>query len=170
MECERVLQEDSSTFDYHEGLMDLPVGYRFIPTDQELVLHYLLNKLQSKPLPCSVIVDISADELYSKPPNQLGINLFAREELFFFIHYNGNHRVDRMVGDGIGRWKIIGEETSTYSWEGFEFVFKKISLCYYSGKRSRGRRTKWVMVEHHLIREHKECVLGRIKRGELYTS
>ena len=35
--------------------MKLPIGYRFHPTDQELILHYLLPKAFASPLPSSII-------------------------------------------------------------------------------------------------------------------
>lgn len=37
------------------GGMRLPIGYRFHPTEQELILHYLLPKAFASPLPSSII-------------------------------------------------------------------------------------------------------------------
>jgi len=37
------------------GGMKLPIGYRFHPTEQELILHYLLPKAFASPLPSSII-------------------------------------------------------------------------------------------------------------------
>lgn len=46
--------EKNSNFVINGGLK-LPIGYRFHPTDEELVLHYLKRKVLSIPLPASVI-------------------------------------------------------------------------------------------------------------------
>lgn len=51
--------------------MELPAGYKFMPTDEELVLH-LFNKVFGKPLPAEVIQEIVASKLFEKPPKSLG--------------------------------------------------------------------------------------------------
>jgi len=38
-----------------KGGIKLPIGFRFCPTDQELLLHYLKNKAFAQQLPASVI-------------------------------------------------------------------------------------------------------------------
>lgn len=55
----------------------LPPGFRFDPTDQELVLYYLKPKVFSLPLPASVIPEIS---LKKYDPWDLPGNMF----LFLF--------------------------------------------------------------------------------------
>jgi len=40
-----------------KGGIKLPIGFRFCPTDQELLLHYLKNKAFALQLPASVISD-----------------------------------------------------------------------------------------------------------------
>lgn len=45
-----------------------PPGFRFHPSDEELITHYLLNKLKSNPLPADVIAEI---ELYNFNPWEL---------------------------------------------------------------------------------------------------
>lgn len=67
-------------------LAELPVGYRFLPTDEELVTHYLMNKAFYKPLPAHVGQDINASELYSKPPNTLG-NYFLFPPPLYHLHF-----------------------------------------------------------------------------------
>ncbi|KAF4392811.1 hypothetical protein F8388_010834 [Cannabis sativa] len=60
----------------------LPVGYRFIPSDEELVAFYLVKKVFDKSLPqlvATIITDISQREFYSKPPKQLGTDILAWE-------------------------------------------------------------------------------------------
>ncbi|PIA40769.1 hypothetical protein AQUCO_02400081v1 [Aquilegia coerulea] len=46
----------------------LPPGYRFHPTDEELVVHYLKKKIASDPLPVSIIAEV---DLYKFDPWEL---------------------------------------------------------------------------------------------------
>lgn len=41
-----------------DGAVNLPPGFRFQPTDEEIVFQYLARKVTSSPLPASVIPDI----------------------------------------------------------------------------------------------------------------
>ncbi|KAL0357440.1 UNVERIFIED_CONTAM: NAC domain-containing protein [Sesamum calycinum] len=68
----------------------LPPGYRFVPTDEELILFYLQNKVCFRPLPCEAVKDINANELYSNPPNTIVNFTLAdnKKEWYFFIHQN----------------------------------------------------------------------------------
>ncbi|RVW85593.1 hypothetical protein CK203_037587 [Vitis vinifera] len=63
-----VAEGDKATF----SLKQLPMGYRFLPTDEELVVYYLINKAFYRPLPAEVIPDIREREFYSSPPSDLG--------------------------------------------------------------------------------------------------
>ncbi|KAL0355403.1 UNVERIFIED_CONTAM: NAC domain-containing protein JA2 [Sesamum radiatum] len=53
-------------------LQELPVGWRFAPTDEELIASYLTNKVFVGSLPARVIEEIDADEFYNKRPQDLG--------------------------------------------------------------------------------------------------
>ncbi|ESR53952.1 hypothetical protein CICLE_v10023783mg [Citrus x clementina] len=52
--------------------MELPVGYRFKPTDEELVFHYLINKACNRALPAQAVKEITARDLYLKHPKCSG--------------------------------------------------------------------------------------------------
>jgi hypothetical protein len=47
---------------------DLPPGFRFHPTDEELVVHYLKKKAASAPLPVAIIAEV---DLYKFDPWEL---------------------------------------------------------------------------------------------------
>lgn len=52
---------------------NLPPGFRFHPTDEELVVHYLKKKATSAPLPVSIIAEV---DLYKFDPWELpGTNI-----------------------------------------------------------------------------------------------
>ena len=50
----------------------LPPGFRFHPTDEELIIHYLCNQATSKPCAASIIpeVDIYKFDAWELPGNQ----------------------------------------------------------------------------------------------------
>lgn len=56
---------DSSSGSQHP---QLPPGFRFHPTDEELVVHYLKRKAASAPLPVTIIAEI---DLYKFDPWEL---------------------------------------------------------------------------------------------------
>jgi hypothetical protein len=47
---------------------NLPPGFRFHPTDEELVVHYLKRKAASAPLPVAIIAEV---DLYKFDPWEL---------------------------------------------------------------------------------------------------
>ena len=53
------MEEEISTY------LQLPPGFRFHPTDEELVTYYLQSKLSASPLPLSIIADV---DLYKFDP------------------------------------------------------------------------------------------------------
>ncbi|KAF3789654.1 NAC domain-containing protein 72 [Nymphaea thermarum] len=60
----------------------LPPGFRFYPTDEELVVHYLFKKVASPSFSVSVITDI---DLYKFDPWDLpGKAMFGEKEWCFF--------------------------------------------------------------------------------------
>lgn len=54
-------REPNSSFQF-------PPGFRFHPSDEELIVHYLQKKVTSHPLPASVIAEI---DLYKYNPWEL---------------------------------------------------------------------------------------------------
>lgn len=56
---------DSSTSSQQPNL---PPGFRFHPTDEELVVHYLKKKITSAPLPVAIIAEV---DLYKFDPWEL---------------------------------------------------------------------------------------------------
>uniref|UniRef100_A0A2C9VQJ9 NAC domain-containing protein n=2 Tax=Manihot esculenta TaxID=3983 RepID=A0A2C9VQJ9_MANES len=169
-----------------EILAQLPVGYKFLPTDEELVIHYLMNKLLNRLLPANIAPDIDASEFYSKPPNSLSVSFplsmvspsCGEREWYFFIHehedFLGKSRERiRMVGDGTGFWRSSGLEKYIRNSDGRVLAFKS-RFFYFSGNDANAKKTHWKMDQYRL---HNQCpapdhnskdeqwVLGKLKRG-----
>lgn len=62
------LMENMGDSSIGPGHPHLPPGFRFHPTDEELVVHYLKKKAASVPLPVSIIAEI---DLYKFDPWEL---------------------------------------------------------------------------------------------------
>lgn len=74
---------------------ELPPGFRFHPTDQELIIHYLKKKVSSSPNPqVSIIADV---DIYKFNPWELpGDSFFStilldNSYLFFHFHFNSSY-------------------------------------------------------------------------------
>jgi len=54
---------------------NLPPGFRFHPTDEELILHYLRKKVASIPLPVAIIAEV---DIYKFDPWELpGLSIYV---------------------------------------------------------------------------------------------
>lgn len=60
--------ESPASFSGSHQQPQLPPGFRFHPTDEELVVHYLKKKASSTPLPVTIIAEI---DLYKFDPWEL---------------------------------------------------------------------------------------------------
>ncbi|GFY96222.1 hypothetical protein Acr_11g0005280 [Actinidia rufa] len=76
----------------------IPPGYRFVPTDTELVVHYLYNKVYHKPLPGNMIIAIN---IYDFHPQQL-----ARYKMSLDF-YEGGPRDGRKTEWKMHEYKIL---------------------------------------------------------------
>ncbi|KAJ1685556.1 hypothetical protein LUZ63_016946 [Rhynchospora breviuscula] len=131
-------------------VIKLPPGFRFHPTDEELVVQYLRRKALSYPLPAAVIPEI--DLLKFNPWDLPGG--FGEDKYFFNLNeakYMSGSRSNRATSQGY--WKATGKEKQilTANSRGNQVVvgLKKV-LVFYQGRPPRGARTDWVMHEYRL--------------------
>ncbi|XP_062022208.1 NAC domain-containing protein 2-like [Rosa rugosa] len=127
--------------------LQLPPGFRFHPTDEELVKHYLCRKCQSQPISVPIIAEI---DLYKYDPWELpGLALYGEKEWYFFSprdrKYPNGSRPNRAAGSGY--WKATGADKPI----GLpKPVGIKKALVFYAGKAPRGEKTNWIMHEYRL--------------------
>ncbi|XAR59769.1 hypothetical protein NMG60_11015731 [Bertholletia excelsa] len=129
--------------------LQFPPGFRFQPTDEELIIHYLLNKVNSCPLPAAVIAEI---ELYNYNPWELPKKaLFGEDEWYFFSprdrKYPNGERPNRTAASGY--WKATGTDKPIFTSHSRKIGAKK-SLVFYSGRPPNGVKTNWTMNEYRL--------------------
>ncbi|KAJ6700698.1 putative proteinC TRANSCRIPTION FACTOR 56 [Salix koriyanagi] len=121
---------------------NLPPGFRFCPSDQELVLHFLHRKAAL--LPCHPYVIIPDLDLYPYDPWQLeGKALSAGKQLYFYSRRTQNKITSN------GYWKPMagrGEEpVVTGDHHGNKIVGMKSYFLFYTAD---GIKTNWVMEEY----------------------
>nr|URZ95330.1 NAC-domain containing protein 83 [Andrographis paniculata] len=129
------------------GVLRLPPGFRFHPTDEELVVQYLKRKVASYPLPASVISEV---EVCKFDPWDLPGG--SEQEKYFFstreVKYPNGNRSNRATGSGY--WKATGLDKQIMSSRSHQIVGMKKTLVFYRGKPPKGCRTDWVMHEYRL--------------------
>ncbi|KAI3495286.1 hypothetical protein L1887_37560 [Cichorium endivia] len=139
---------DSSTCSQYPNL---PPGFRFHPTDEELVVHYLKKKASSIPLPVAIIAEV---DLYKFDPWELPSKAtFGDQEWYFFSprdrKYPNGMRPNRAATSGY--WKATGTDKPILSSRGDQKVGVKKALVFYSGKPPKGIKTNWIMHEYRLV-------------------
>ncbi|KAH7568960.1 hypothetical protein JRO89_XS06G0080600 [Xanthoceras sorbifolium] len=139
---------DSSTSSQHPIL---PPGFRFHPTDEELVVHYLKKKVASAPLPVAIIAEV---DLYKFDPWELPSKAtFGEQEWYFFSprdrKYPNGARPNRAATSGY--WKATGTDKPILMSNGNQKVGVKKALVFYGGKPPKGIKTNWIMHEYRLV-------------------
>ncbi|KAH7520546.1 hypothetical protein FEM48_Zijuj08G0155400 [Ziziphus jujuba var. spinosa] len=129
------------------GDLVLPPGFRFHPTDDELVNHYLCRKCAALPLAVPIIKEI---DLYKYDPWQLPeMALYGEKEWYFFSprdrKYPNGSRPNRAAGTGY--WKATGADKPIGKPRTLGI---KKALVFYAGKAPRGIKTNWIMHEYRL--------------------
>ncbi|KAK8533952.1 hypothetical protein V6N13_028370 [Hibiscus sabdariffa] len=140
--------DEKSDVDKVDDVM-LP-GFRFHPTDEELVGFYLKKKIQQKPLPIELIKQV---DIYKYEPWDLPKLAASGEKEWYFYcprdrKYRNSARPNRVTGAGF--WKATGTDRPIYSSDGTKCIGLKKSLVFYRGRAAKGMKTDWMMHEFRL--------------------
>ncbi|KAI3726873.1 hypothetical protein L1987_66679 [Smallanthus sonchifolius] len=137
-----------SGYDQGDDQMDMPPGFRFHPTDEELITHYLSNKVGDNNFFARAIgeVDMNKTEPWELP--RLA-NLKGKEWYFFCVRdkkYPTGLRTNRATASGY--WKATGKDKVIF--RGRLLIGMKKTLVFYMGRAPKGEKTNWVIHEYRL--------------------
>ncbi|XP_008789571.2 NAC domain-containing protein 100 [Phoenix dactylifera] len=128
----------------------LPPGFRFYPSDEDLVCHYLHKKVANERVSGGTMVEVN---LHTCEPWELPevAKLSANEWYFFSFRdrkYATGSRTNRATKSGY--WKATGRDRTVYDPTARAIVGMRKTLVFYRGRAPNGIKTSWVMHEFRL--------------------
>ncbi|XP_028055068.1 NAC domain-containing protein 91-like isoform X3 [Camellia sinensis] len=129
----------------------LPIGYRFSPTDEELINHFLRSKINGDE---EAVRHIRVVDLCNLEPWDLpGMSLIETNDnkWIFFCPKNFEHRSRKRMNRATraGYWKVTGRNRLIKSVDGTSEIGEKKTLVFYTGRSGKGpKKTNWVIHEY----------------------
>ncbi|KAF2324836.1 hypothetical protein GH714_017883 [Hevea brasiliensis] len=153
---------------------NLPPGFRFHPTDEELITFYLTRKVSDVSFTSKAIVDVDLNkcEPWDLPDKA---SMGEKEWYFFSLRdrkYPTGLRTNRATEAGY--WKTTGKDKEIF--RGAVLVGMKKTLVFYKGRAPRGEKSNWVMHEYRLENKHpfkrtkEEWVVGSSNQIEVFRA
>ncbi|KAI3720235.1 hypothetical protein L6452_21148 [Arctium lappa] len=144
-----MVMEDRNDEQKMEEMIMLP-GFRFHPTNEELVGFYLKKKIQGNPISIELIKPL---DIYKHDPWDLPrLATTGEKEWYFYCRrdrkYRNSARPNRVTRAGF--WKATGTDRPIYSDDGSNCIGLKKSLVFYKGRAAKGFKTDWMMHEFRL--------------------
>ncbi|KAK4794550.1 hypothetical protein SAY86_012544 [Trapa natans] len=142
----------------HQMESSVPPGFRFHPTEEELVGYYLARKISSLGIDLDVIVEV---DLYKMEPwdiqDRCKFGYDEQNEWYFFSHkdkkYPTGTRANRATTTGF--WKATGRDKAILSKN--TVIGMRKTLVFYRGRAPNGRKTDWIMHEYRLQKPDHEA-------------
>lgn len=144
--------------------MDLPPGFRFHPTDEELITHYLSKKVTDSGFHARAIgeVDLNKCEPWDLPWRA---KMGEKEWYFFCVRdrkYPTGLRTNRATDAGY--WKATGKDKEIFRAK--TLVGMKKTLVFYKGRAPKGEKSNWVMHEYRLEGKYSLYNLPKTAKNE----
>ncbi|EOA30972.1 hypothetical protein CARUB_v10014118mg [Capsella rubella] len=148
-----------------QEVVDLPPGFRFHPTDEEIITHYLKEKVFNIRFTAAAIgqADLNKNEPWDLPK----MAKMGEKEFYFFCQrdrkYPTGMRTNRATVSGY--WKATGKDKEIFRGKGCLVGMKK-TLVFYTGRAPKGEKTNWVMHEYRLDGKYSYHNLPKTARDE----
>ncbi|CAD5334827.1 unnamed protein product [Arabidopsis thaliana] len=157
-------------YDHGGDSQYLPPGFRFHPTDEELITHYLLRKVLDGCFSSRAIAEV---DLNKCEPWQLpGRAKMGEKEWYFFSlrdrKYPTGLRTNRATEAGY--WKATGKDREIFSSKTCALVGMKKTLVFYKGRAPKGEKSNWVMHEYRLEGKFSYHFISRSSKDEWVIS
>ncbi|XP_016490748.1 NAC domain-containing protein 87-like [Nicotiana tabacum] len=131
-----------------EEINNLPPGFRFHPTDEELITCYLSKKVSDFRFTATAFSDVDLNNC--EPWDLPGKASMGEEEWYFFSlrdrKYPTGFRTNRATEAGY--WKTTGKDKEIF--QGGVVIGMKKTLVFYRGRAPKGEKTNWIMHEYRL--------------------
>ncbi|WOK97191.1 hypothetical protein Cni_G05899 [Canna indica] len=134
------------------GQVTVPPGFRFHPTDEELLYYYLRKKVAFEAIDLDVIREVDVNKLEPwdlKEKCRIGTG--PQNEWYFFSHkdkkYPTGTRTNRATHAGF--WKATGRDKAIHLSNSKRIGLRK-TLVFYTGRAPHGQKTDWIMHEYRL--------------------
>ncbi|GMY33058.1 protein SOMBRERO [Fagus crenata] len=141
------------------GEVTVPPGFRFHPTDEELLYYYLRKKVSYEPIDLDVIREVDLNKLEPwdlKEKCRIGSG--PQNEWYFFSHkdkkYPTGTRTNRATTAGF--WKATGRDKAIHHSNAAKRIGMRKTLVFYTGRAPHGQKTDWIMHEYRLDDDNAE--------------
>ncbi|KAG6403078.1 hypothetical protein SASPL_135295 [Salvia splendens] len=139
------------------GLRDigetLPPGFKFYPSDEELVCHYLYKKISNEQVQGTLVeIDLHVCEPWQLPDVA---KLNCQEWYFFSFRdrkYATGFRSNRATTAGY--WKATGKDRTVLDPRTKGVIGMRKTLVFYKNRAPNGTKTGWIMHEFRLENPH----------------
>ncbi|ONK64525.1 uncharacterized protein A4U43_C07F27000 [Asparagus officinalis] len=133
------------------GRSSVPPGFRFHPTEEELLNYYLRKKVACEKIDLDVIRDVDLNKLEPWDiQEKCRIGSTPQNDWYFFSHkdkkYPTGTRTNRATAAGF--WKATGRDKVIYT--SCRRIGMRKTLVFYKGRAPHGQKSDWIMHEYRL--------------------
>ncbi|PRQ58591.1 putative transcription factor NAM family [Rosa chinensis] len=133
------------------GQSQVPPGFRFHPTEEELLQYYLRKKVSNQRIDLDVIRDVDLNKLEPWDiQEKCKIGTTPQNDWYFFSHkdkkYPTGTRTNRATAAGF--WKATGRDKVISS--NCRRIGMRKTLVFYKGRAPHGQKSDWIMHEYRL--------------------
>ncbi|XP_074321566.1 NAC domain-containing protein 43-like [Silene latifolia] len=133
------------------GQSRIPPGFRFHPTEEELLQYYLRKKVANENIDLDVIFEVDLNKLEPWDIREkCRIGTTPQNDWYFFSHkdkkYPTGTRTNRATVSGF--WKATGRDKVIHT-NGKRIGMRK-TLVFYKGRAPYGQKCDWIMHEYRL--------------------